>query len=126
MDKDVIWARSSEGLQKLRPGPAVEPPPACAAPFVYLYDTSNKNADDFTYPTTRKALATFPGVSDLGLVELKDSGPTSLGITVPSKAVGEAVIAHLKQAMKDEAPVLTCLEAPKKMRKIEIEPAGKK
>jgi hypothetical protein len=121
---ETMWAGDSRGLYRLRPGPATEAPETCSTPFVYLYDVSPKNAEDFTFPATQKALSTFAGVSDLGLVEFKDDDTRRLGIQVPSKAQGEAVIAHIKSTMKDEDPQLYCYE-PKAPRKIEIKPAGK-
>ncbi|MBK9266482.1 MAG: hypothetical protein IPM54_42680 [Polyangiaceae bacterium] len=76
----------------------------------------------YTFPTTRKALSTFPEVSDITLVEYWEEG-RKLGIKVKSEAQGEAVIAHVKANMKDEWPELICFE-PRSPRVIEMK-AGK-
>ena len=94
----------------------------CKTPFVYLYEVSWKNEPKYTFPTTRKALSTFPQVADITLVEYWE-GARSLGVQVKSKEQGEAVAAHVKATMKDEHPELICY-APKKPRVIEMT-AGK-
>lgn len=83
----------------------------CATPFVFLYDVAAKNETNYTFPTTRKALSSFAEATDLGLVETNADGQRKLGVTVKSKAQGEALIEHLRMAMKDEKPELLCLAA---------------
>ncbi len=114
---------SCGGICKLVEGPSVAITESCTTPFVYMYEVSYDNDANFTFPTTRKALATFEGVSDLGLVEFVENG-RKLGITVKSKAQGEAVVAHIKANMKKEDPKLICYE-PQNPRKIEIKAKGK-
>src|SRR5262249_4294818 len=123
---ETFFATSARVVYRLRPAPKDDAPPleeGCATPFVYLYDVSSKNAKDFTFPSTRKALSTFAGAGEIGLVESTDGG-RRLRSTVTRKAQGEAVIAHLKETMKDEEPQLYCYE-PKAARKIELR-AGEK
>jgi hypothetical protein len=120
-EQDTIWV-SNGGVNRLRPTPpgpspvAAVSPDACPTPFVYLYAVSSDNGPKFTYPATRKALSTFPGIAEIGLVEFG----SQLGVTVTSKAQGEALIAHLHETMKDEDPRFFCY-APKKGRKIELD-----
>ncbi|WP_437912510.1 hypothetical protein WME73_36145 [Sorangium sp. So ce302] len=106
----------------LREWSAGEAETYCKTPFVYLYDVALQNDAKFTFPTTRKALSTFPAVAQIGLVEYYEGGQR-LGVTVKSKEQGEAVIAHVKANMKDEHPELICY-APKNPRVIEMK-AGK-
>lgn len=90
----------------------------CTTWFVDLYAVSPRNDKKYTYPTTRKALASFPEVAKLGLVEYQDRGSTRrLGITVESRKQGEAVAAHIRETMKDEDPHVFCY-APKEPREI--------
>jgi hypothetical protein len=111
---ETLWASGGK-LFRFHPGAAGDAGPApdgaCASPFVYLYDVSSKNDKAFTYPTTQKALSTFAGVADLGLVEFEDGG-RRLGVTVKDKAQGEALIAHLHVTMKDESPRFLCYRPP--------------
>lgn len=123
-DKEALWAASEGRVYRLRSAASVDFKEGCATPFVYLYDVSPLNDDKFTFPATRKALATFPEVSQLGLVEVSEAGARRLGVTVASKAQGEAVIAHVKATMKDEEPRLLCY-APRSPRKIAVTPKGK-
>jgi hypothetical protein len=119
-DKEALWV-SSPGVHRLRPTPGeAAVPESCATPFVYLYDVSSDNDKKYTYPSTRKALSTFADVAAIGLVEFDDGYQKRLGITVTSKAQGEAVIAHLKETMKEEAPRLFCFERPKYARSIDM------
>ncbi|EYF06087.1 Hypothetical protein CAP_2277 [Chondromyces apiculatus DSM 436] len=122
LHEGTFWV-SAGGLHRLREGKGVAFEEGCATPFVFLYDVSSKNPADFTFPTTRKALATFPSVSELRLVEFQENG-RRLGVTVPSKEQGEALIAHVEATMKDEAPRLLCYE-PQKPRVIELAPKSK-
>ncbi len=99
----------------------------CTTWFVDLYAVSDKNDKQYTFPTTRKALASFPEASKLGLVEFQDRGSNRrLGITVESRKQGEAVTAHVRKTMKDENPHVFCY-APKSPRKIPVvdQAAGK-
>jgi hypothetical protein len=121
-EKETIWA-SNSSVYRLRPTPGAAPAregEACSTHFVYLYDVSSKNEKNFTYPSTRKALSSFAEVGSIGLVEFEDDYKGRLGITVTSKAQGEAVIAHLKETMKEENPKLLCFEPPKNARKIDM------
>jgi hypothetical protein len=117
-DQGTFWVHDT-GVSRLRPAPSVEVPEGCATPFVYLYDVSYDNGPTYTYPTTRKALSTFADVGALGLVEF-GSYPKRLGVTVATMAQGEAVVAHVRQTMKDEDPVLVCY-APDSPRKIDMD-----
>lgn len=119
-EKETIWALHG-GVHRLRPTPAAVTPEPCKTPFVYLYEVSSKNEKNFTYPSTRKALSSFPEVGAIGLVEFEDSYRKRLGITVTSKAQGEAVIAHLRETMKEESPRLICYEPLKDARKIDMD-----
>lgn len=121
-EKENIWVTFG-GVQKLVPGPSIDYKDGCTTPFVYMYEVSRDNDDKFTFPTTRKALASFEGVADLGLVDFHEQG-RRLGITVKSKEQGEALIAHIHATMKNEHPRLICY-APSKPRVIEIKPKGK-
>jgi hypothetical protein len=101
----------SDGVFRLRPSAGATPPPAepCAA-FVYLYEASYKNGPKFTYPETRKALASFPEANALGLVEMGASYDRRVGVTVASRAQGEALAAHLRANMKNEDPRVFCFD----------------
>jgi hypothetical protein len=124
VDKDnKFWVSAAGSVYKLKEGPKVAYHEGCATPFVFLYDVSSDNAKDFTFPSTRKALSTFPGVAEISLMEFYEGG-RRLGVKVPSKEQGEAVIAHLKASMKDERPALLCYD-PKLPRKIEMKAKGK-
>jgi hypothetical protein len=108
-DKDGFWMR---GVYRLRSAPGPTPPPApeaCAA-FVYLYEASYKNGPKFTYPDTRKALSSFPEASALGLVEFGANYDRHVGVTVASRAQGEALVAHVRATMKDEDPRVFCFD----------------
>ncbi len=121
-EKGTLWVAHDSGVARLREqsGPDIEGD--CKTPFVYLYEVSWKNEPKFTFPTTRKALSTFPQVADITLVEYWE-GSRSLGVQVKSKEQGEAVAAHVVANMKDEHPEVICY-APKKPRVIEMK-AGK-
>ncbi|MDC0744541.1 hypothetical protein [Polyangium mundeleinium] len=123
LEKDTLWASAGMTVLKLRETKSIAFEDGCPTPFVYLYDVAPQNAPDFTFPTTQKALSTFEGAADLGLVEFFE-GTRRLGITVKSKAQGEAVVAHLKATMTDEDPRLLCY-APKKNRVIPMKPKRK-
>lgn len=90
---------------------------------MYLYDVSWKNDAKYTYPTTRKALASFPAVSEISLVEYWED-KRSLGVMVKSREQGEEVVKHIQGTMKDEAPELICY-APTRKRVIDMETSAK-
>ncbi|APR81154.1 Hypothetical protein A7982_06501 [Minicystis rosea] len=98
-------------------------PEPCKAPFVYLYDVKWNNAADYTFPTTRKALSTFPEASAIHLQDYTDGG-RKLGVVVTSKAQAEAVIAHVKATMKDEDPRYFCYTPNGRSIPIEDAPKG--
>lgn len=124
VDGEAFWASDWDAVYKLVDGPDVAYRDDCKTPFVYLYDVSSDNGKDFTFPSTRKALSTFPEVGDLELVEVNEWGKRRLGLTVKSRQQAEAVIAHVKENMKDEKPELLCYE-PNEPRKIEMKAKGK-
>ena len=105
-------------VYRLRPAPSTEYTSSCTTPFVHLYDVSPKNDRKFTFPGTRKGLATFADVAKINLVEFNDGG-YRLGLTVPDRATADAVIAHLATTMKDEHPRLLCY-TPKDVRSVPI------
>jgi hypothetical protein len=90
---------------------------------VYLYEARGDNGPKFTFPATRKALATFPELAAIGLVEYGEKDARRLGVTVKSKAQAVAAIAHLKETMKEEHPRLFCcgIEKATKPRIIELD-----
>lgn len=116
-DQGTIWV-SYDGVSRLRPSKDADLEGDCKTPFVYLYAVSWKNEVKYTFPTTRKALASFPQVSEIKLVEYWEDG-RRLGVEVKSKEQGEAVVEHIKATMKDEHPELFCY-VPRKPRYIEI------
>jgi hypothetical protein len=117
-EKGTLWVEGSNGVARLREQSAADSEQACTTPFVYLYTVSWKNETKYSFPTTRKALSTFPEVADLRLVEYFEDVRT-LGVQVKSWAQGEALIAHVTATMKDEHPELICY-VPKKPRVIEM------
>ena len=123
LDKDTLWGSTWRNVFKFRETKSLALTDDCATPFVYLYDVSPDNAPDFTFPSTRKALASFEGASDLGLVEFRE-GTRRLGLTVKSKQQAEAVLAHIKATMKNEEPKLLCY-APTSPRSIPLTSKGK-
>ena len=116
-DKETLWV-SHNGVSRLVESTGGEAEADCKTPFVYLYEVAWQNDAKFTFPTTRKALSTFPAVAEIGLVEYHEQG-RRLGATVKSKEQGEALIAHVKANMKDEHPELICY-VPKNPRVIEM------
>ncbi|HRI71137.1 MAG TPA: hypothetical protein PK156_43190 [Polyangium sp.] len=120
--KEQFW-RNAWSVRIMREGKSIDMHDGCTSPFVHLYDVSSENKPDFTFPTTRKALASFPEVADIGLVEFYQDR-RRLGITVKSKAQGEAIIAHIKNTMPKENPRLICYQ-PEKPRVIDIQAKGK-
>lgn len=119
MDENgTIWT-SVYGIAKLREARGDEGEEKCANPFVYLYDVSWRNENKYTFPTTRKALATFPDVAKIKLMEYTDGWGRRLGIKVESEEQAEAVMKHIKANMKDEFPEFIC-HSPATPRIIEI------
>ncbi len=119
-EQGVIWVSHGNGVARLREHTGADIEGECKTPFVYLYEVSWKNEPKYTYPTTRKALSTFPEVADITLMEYWE-GSRILGIKVKSREQGEAVMAHVRANMKNEHPELICY-APKKPRVIEMKP----
>lgn len=101
--------RSFGGLEEFIPTTSIEFTPGCTTPFLWLYDIKPDTPAGFAFPATRKGLAGFAELKSIALVEFVGS-TRSLGVTVPSEAVGKAVIEHLKTTMKDEKPRLLCLK----------------
>lgn len=120
--QERIW-RNAYSVRIMRETTSADINDACKTPFVHLYDVAADNKADFTFPSTRKALASFPEVADVTLVEFKQD-KRRLGLIVKSKTQGEAVLAFLKTAMPKEMPRLLCYE-PKELRKIEMDAKGK-
>lgn len=114
----VFWATTGYKLHKLEKGEPAAAGEGCKTPFVHLYDVSGISEPKFTFPTTRKALATFAPLEGVELVDF-EAGRRRLGAIVPSWAVAEALAAHVRTTMKDENPRVVCFE-PKKPRKIPI------
>jgi hypothetical protein len=117
-EKGTIWL-SNDGISKLREAQGNEGDKLCTTPFVYLYDVSWRNENKFTFPSTRKALATFPDVAKIKLMEYNDYWGRRLGVQVESEAQAEAVIKHIKATMKDELPEFVCY-APQNPRVIDM------
>lgn len=113
IDGDSMWASAGGVVYRIREGKGWSFADDCKTPFVYLYDVNPGNANGFTFPGTRKALATFPSVAEIELVEINE-GSRYLGVVVKNKEQGEALIAHVKANMKEESPLLICYEAKKK------------
>lgn len=128
-ESDTIWASGSGGVVRLRPDPsATVPAPSpdkCSTPFVYLYRSAWQNSKDFAYPSTAKALSTFPDVASITFVELGDGYYRYVGVQTATWAQGEALVTHIRATMPDEKPALFCHE-PKVTRKIDIKPPAKK
>ena len=93
----------------------------CNTPFVTLFDVVPSSPPDFGFPATNKALRAFAKASEIKLVEYRHGGKRKLGVIVPSREVGDALIAHVKATMKDESPVLVC-HAPSSVREIALAP----
>ncbi len=124
-ENDKLWAGDYGAAYRFHEGPSTVFSDDCKTPFVYLYDVSPKNDDKFTFPSTRKAMASFAEASELHLVDFPAGDRRRLGMPVASKAQGEAVIAHVKANMKDENPKLLCYAPTKAARTIEIMPKEK-
>jgi hypothetical protein len=113
-----IWV-STGGVFRLRPGTSTELTASCKTPFVYLSKVRDQTDRTFTFPEIRKALSSFSDVGQIHLIEYKQFGQWQLGLTVSTKAQGEAAIAHMKTTLKEEKPTLLCY-APKNPRDIPI------
>ncbi len=120
--KEQIW-RNVGSAQILREGKSIDKRDDCETPFVHIYDVSPDNKPDFTFPSTRKALASFPEVADVTLVEF-NQGKRRLGVIAKNKAQAEAVLAHIKTTMPKEKPRLVCY-SPASPRKIDMQAKGK-
>lgn len=109
------------GAAKLREGEGVPLPAPCEKPIVYMYESAyvNNAQVNFTYPTTQKALSSFPEVASIALLEYGQSYDKHLAVEVESRAQGEAVIAHVLTTMPDERPKLFCY-TPESPRRIPI------
>jgi hypothetical protein len=112
-----LWGSTGEGVYRLKEGPSLDYEEGCTTPFVSLYEAASFNEKNYAYPETRKALSTLPGITTL--VEFEAFGARWVGVPVTGKAQGEAVVAHVKANMKDEAPRLVCY-APKEARKLSV------
>jgi hypothetical protein len=117
-------APASPGIDAPPPEIASLPMPAytdaCKTPFVFLYDVSPKAPPNFDFPTTRKAISTFPKLSEIKLVEFVYEKKKKLGASVPSAEVGRALMKQVVENMKDESPVLVCYEAKEGVREIRL------
>jgi hypothetical protein len=111
----AIWGGSGDGVYKLVETQVPPLDDSCTSPFVYLYDVSPKNAKDYSFPETRKALASFADAPDITLVDFWEEDVRRLGVRVRSRTQGEALIRHVRSTMKDEDPVAMCYE-PKNPR----------
>lgn len=114
---DTFWVNSRGRVGKLVPAASVDRRDDCPTPFVDLYRVSDNSDAKFTFPTTQKALASFPERDAIALVDSEVEGVRRLGVVVTSNAQGEALIAHLATTMKDEHPTLMCYQ-PKNPRVI--------
>lgn len=117
-EQGTIWVAHG-GIAKLREARGNEGDEPCTNPFVFLYDVSWRNENKYTFPSTRKALATFPDVAKIKLMEYHNGWGKSLGVQVENEAQAEAVIKHVKDNMKDEFPELICF-SPTSPRIIDI------
>jgi len=118
VDGDVFWVTLGGRLQRLEKTEPVATGEACKTPFVFLYDVSYKSEPKYTFPATRKALATFDRLDGVELVDIV-AGNRRLGAVVPSWEVGVALAAHIEKNMKDEHPRVVCFK-PDKPRSIPI------
>ncbi len=118
------YAKKNESDEPTEPAsPRTGLPPwrdECPAPFVWLFDVAEMSGPEFNFPNTRGALASFPKLDDITLVEVKLPRGRKLGVVVPGKAVGEAVVAHVKKQMKDENPALVCYKPAEDARIIKV------
>jgi len=79
-----------------------------------------QSGPEFNFPNTRGALASFPKLAEINLVEIKIGTGRKLGVVVPSKDVGEQVVEHVKKQMKDENPGLACYKPADDARTIKV------
>lgn len=119
LDGGELWATVGGRLHRLQPAESLALVGECKTPFVHLYDVSWKSEPTYTFPTTRKALASYAKVGEVGMVDFVE-GVRRLGLIVPSREVGEEVVAHVKATMKDENPRLLCYSPPKGARAVPI------
>ncbi|MBL8741194.1 MAG: hypothetical protein JNK04_08875 [Myxococcales bacterium] len=118
------YAEKKDDAAPVDPGPPQTGLPrftdACPTPFVWLFDVSQVAGPDFTFPNTRGALSSYPKLAEITLVEIKVGSGRKLGVVVPSKTVGEEVVAHVKKHMKDENPGLACYKPADDARIIKV------
>lgn len=125
-DKGDFWL-SDHGVFRLRKAPGAEGPAppdeaTCQDWFVYLYVVNFRTEPQYTFPTTRKALQSFPDGAALSLVDIQASRwVRHLGVTASSKAQAEAVAAHVRATMKDEDPRVFCYKPPPGARRLDLE-----
>ncbi len=93
---------------------------ACTTPLVFLYDVSASAPPKFDFPTTRKALSSFPSLKEIKLFDFVFAGKRRLGAHVPNAEVGKALVAHIQATMKDEAPKLVCFDPVQELREIDL------
>lgn len=117
-EDSTFWVTQGGRLQRLEKTEPVTTGEACKTPFVFLYDVSWKSELGYTFPTTRKALASFAPLEGVELVDFV-AGSRRLGAVVPSWEVGVALAAHVAKSMKDEHPQVVCF-APTSPRAIPI------
>lgn len=115
----VFWGSAEGTVYKLVPAAPIELSEGCTTPFVHLFDVKSSMEPGYTFPNTRKALAGFDRKADVSLVEFSEGG-RRLGVKVPDRASGEAVVAMIKANMKDESPKLICYAPTKVLRTFPI------
>lgn len=111
----AFWGSIEGTLFKLEPHASQPVGEGCSAHFVHVFDIKRSVEPGYSFPSTRKALGTFDKKAGLKLVEVREGG-RRLGVPVPDRATGEALVAHIKATMKDESPRLLCYE-PKKIER---------
>lgn len=99
-------------LYRLRETGRAPANPPCESWFVQVLDFYS-NPPNWTYPATRKQLASFPDAAKLHLVEY-DENPTHVGVAVADHAQGQAVLGHLATTAPDVRARLYC-HVPKKL-----------
>lgn len=119
IDDGTVWVTLGGKLHRLEKTEPVATGEACKTPFVFLYDVSYKSEPKYTFPSTRKAMATFTPLEGVELVDFV-AGRRRLGAKVPSWEVGAALVAHIEKNMKDEHPRVVCY-APEKPRVIPMD-----
>lgn len=123
-EQQNLWASIGQAVYRARETQPLDFRDDCPTPFVFLYDVSPNNAPNFTFPSTQKALATFPGAEQIRLVEFNEYG-RRLGVSVSDKEKAQHLIAHVQANMKDEHPMLLCYQ-PQNPRNIPLKAATPK